>query len=66
MAVTAFAVGMAVCTPVALAGQAAGSKAVPPPKTYGYAAGPAQRDGTAADRSHYVPRDDGTWPGWPS
>jgi Domain of unknown function (DUF6531) len=52
---TAFMVGMIVCAPSAVAAQAIRFRTVPPPKMYGYAAGPAQRDGTAAGRSHYVP-----------
>ena len=28
---------------------------MPSPKMFGYAAGPAQRDGTAAGKAHYVP-----------
>ncbi len=56
VAVTAaFSVGIFVFVPGARAAQASGLRAVPPPKMYGYAAGPAQRDGTAAGRSHYVP-----------
>jgi RHS repeat-associated protein len=51
---TAFMVATAVCAPVLVA-QAAGSPSVPAPKMYGYAAGPAQHNGTAAGKSHYVP-----------
>jgi RHS repeat-associated protein len=43
---------MAICAPVAFAAQAIHTVAAP--KMYGYAAGPGQRDGTAAGRSHYV------------
>jgi RHS repeat-associated protein len=55
VAMIAFVIGVAVCTPVALAVQTTQDPAASAPKMYGYAAGPAQRDGTAAGRSHYVP-----------
>jgi RHS repeat-associated protein len=55
VAMTASVIGMAVCVPGASAAQTIGSRSVPPPKMYGYATGPAQRDGTAAGKSHYVP-----------
>jgi RHS repeat-associated protein len=70
VAVTAFVVGMALCSPGAVAGQVTQGGTVPSPKMYGYAAGPAQRDGTAAGRSHYVPasatRTDLRVPGHPA
>jgi RHS repeat-associated protein len=52
---TALTAGVIVLLPGAVAAQASGGRTVPPPKMYGYTAGPAQRDGTAAHRSHYVP-----------
>src|SRR5260370_233436 len=44
-----------VCVPDASAMPAAAGSVVPSPKMFGYAAGPAQRTGTAAGRPHYVP-----------
>src|SRR5215472_15379165 len=52
---TALAVGIIGLLPGAVAAHASGVRTVPPPKMYGYTAGPAERDGTAAGRSHYVP-----------
>jgi len=52
---TAFVIGITLCAPTAVATTAIQNRTVPPPKMYGYAAGPAQQNGTAAGRSHYVP-----------
>jgi len=46
---------LAIFTPGAAAAPAASGSSVPSPKMFGYAAGPAQRDGTAAGKGHYVP-----------
>jgi hypothetical protein len=54
-AVTAGAMGLLAFAPVAVAAPAAASRNVPPPKMYDYAPGPAERDGTAAGKPHYVP-----------
>jgi RHS repeat-associated protein len=43
-----------VCAPAAVAAQIS-LQHVAPPKMFGYAAGPAQRNGTAAGKAHYVP-----------
>ena len=53
--VTAFVIGITLCAPTAVAAEAIQNRTVPPPKMYGYAAGPAQHNGTAAGRSHYAP-----------
>jgi RHS repeat-associated protein len=50
--ITVFALGMATCAAAAFAAGAA--RTVAAPKMFGYAAGPGQRGGTAARRSHYV------------
>lgn len=55
VAMATFALGSAFCAPTAVAGQVVRYPAVPAPTMHGYAAGPAQHDGTAAGRSHYVP-----------
>ena len=54
-AVTAGAMCLVVCAPVAAAAPAAAGRNVPPVKMYGYAKGPAEREGSAAGRGHYVP-----------
>jgi RHS repeat-associated protein len=53
--ITTFVIGMTVCAPGAFAGQASQGPTVPALKMHGYAAGPAQHDGTAAGKRHYVP-----------
>jgi RHS repeat-associated protein len=55
VAMATFAMGSAFCAPTAVAGQVVRHPPVPAPTMHGYAAGPAQHDGTAAGRSHYVP-----------
>jgi RHS repeat-associated protein len=55
IAVMAVAIGMTVCAPSVIAAAAAVGGSVPAVRMFGYAKGPAQRDGTAAGRSHYVP-----------
>ena len=55
IAVMAVALGMTLCAPSAVAVSAAAGGSVPAVRMLGYAKGPAQRDGTAAGRSHYVP-----------
>ena len=57
-AVTAGAMCLVVCAPVAAAAPAAAGRNVPPVKMYGYAKGPAEREGSAAGRAHYVPASD--------
>jgi hypothetical protein len=53
--VTAGVTCLAIFAPGAAAVPAASGGSVPSPKMFGYAAGPAQRDGTAAGKAHYVP-----------
>jgi hypothetical protein len=45
---------MIICAPSAAAVPTAAGSTVPSPKMFGYAAGPAQRIGTAAGKPHYV------------
>jgi RHS repeat-associated protein len=54
-ATTALALGIIGLLPGAVAAHASGVRTVPPPKMFGYTGGPAERDGTAAHRPHYVP-----------
>jgi RHS repeat-associated protein len=51
----AFVLGMSVCAPSAFAAVAGHGPVVPAVTMHGYAKGPAQRNGTAAGRRHYVP-----------
>jgi RHS repeat-associated protein len=53
IALIAFAIGMTLCAPSAIAVAVAGG-AVPAVRMFGYAKGPVQEDGTAAGRPHYV------------
>ena len=52
---TALVIGVTLCAPTTVAAQAVLNPTVPSPTMHGYAAGPAQHNGTAAGRSHYVP-----------
>ena len=67
---TAFVIGGNMYAPAVMAATAMKYPAVPAPSMYGYASAPGQHDGTAADKSHYVPasatRTNLTTPGQPT
>jgi hypothetical protein len=52
---TAVVLGVSLGTPGALAAQAGQGLSVPKPTMHGYKEGPAQHNGTAAGKRHYVP-----------